>query len=221
MQFWVGYAVSETARRPDHEVDEVEWVPITHALDRLTYDDERGVLAEALAMPADYAVEFDLEGLIRMDGAAKAEAEVRERKDREAQIAAEATANAERAAAESIERERKAKEQAEQLARDTAERAKKQAQEAAERAEREKAEAVARAKADAKRKAEAAEKSRLDAIEQERIATEKREANKKHCAKINNAAANALLACGITTEQAKAVVSAIAKGQIPAVYISY
>jgi colicin import membrane protein len=151
----------------------------------------------------------------------KAEAEVRERKDREAQIAAEATANAERAAAESIERERKAKEQAEQLARDTAERAKKQAQEAAERAEREKAEAVARAKADAKRKAEAAEKSRLDAIEQERIATEKREANKKHCAKINNAAANALLACGITTEQAKAVVSAIAKGQIPAVYISY
>ena len=51
VQFWVGYAVSETARRPDHEVDEVEWVPITHALDRLTYDDERVVLAEALAMP--------------------------------------------------------------------------------------------------------------------------------------------------------------------------
>lgn len=51
VQFWVGYPVSETARRPDHEVDEVEWVPITHALDRLTYDDERGVLAEALAMP--------------------------------------------------------------------------------------------------------------------------------------------------------------------------
>ena len=35
------------------------------------------VLTEALAMPADYAVEFDLEGLIRMDGAAKAEAEER------------------------------------------------------------------------------------------------------------------------------------------------
>jgi 8-oxo-dGTP diphosphatase len=51
VQFWVGYMVSETARRPDHEVDEVEWVPITHALDRLTYDDERVVLAEALAMP--------------------------------------------------------------------------------------------------------------------------------------------------------------------------
>lgn len=51
VQFWVGYAISETARRPDHEVDEVEWVPITHALDRLTYPDEKVVLAEAIAMP--------------------------------------------------------------------------------------------------------------------------------------------------------------------------
>lgn len=51
VQFWVGYAISETARRPDHEVDEVEWVPIVQALDRLTYGDERAALTEALALP--------------------------------------------------------------------------------------------------------------------------------------------------------------------------
>jgi len=51
VHFWVGYAVSETARRPDHEVDEVEWVPIAQARERLTYADEAVVLDEALAMP--------------------------------------------------------------------------------------------------------------------------------------------------------------------------
>lgn len=51
VHFWVGYAVSETARRPDHEVDEVEWVPIGLARERLTYADETAVLQEALAMP--------------------------------------------------------------------------------------------------------------------------------------------------------------------------
>ena len=51
VHFWVGYAVSETARRPDHEVDEVEWVPIAQARERLTYHDEGAVLDEALAMP--------------------------------------------------------------------------------------------------------------------------------------------------------------------------
>jgi 8-oxo-dGTP pyrophosphatase MutT (NUDIX family)/phosphohistidine phosphatase SixA len=51
VHFWVGYAMSETARRPDHEVDEVEWMPIAQARERLTYLDEGAVLEEALAMP--------------------------------------------------------------------------------------------------------------------------------------------------------------------------
>ena len=51
VHFWVGYATTETARRPDHEVDEVEWVPIAQARERLTYSDEAAVLEEALAMP--------------------------------------------------------------------------------------------------------------------------------------------------------------------------
>jgi colicin import membrane protein len=163
---------------------------------------------------------------------ARIEAENKAREEREARIAAEAKEQAEREAAAAankakqdaeaaIERERQAKAKAEQDARDTAERAKKQAQDAAEKAERDKQEAVARAEAEAKRKAEQVERDRLAAIEQEHIATEKREANKKHCAKINNAAVEALLECGISTDEAKAVVSAIAKGQIPAVSIKY
>ncbi len=51
VQFWVGHALSMTHRRPDHEVDEVEWVPLLQARDRLTYADERAVLEEAIALP--------------------------------------------------------------------------------------------------------------------------------------------------------------------------
>tara|TARA_R110002049_G_scaffold281333_1_gene460832 strand:- start:4344 stop:5318 length:975 start_codon:yes stop_codon:yes gene_type:complete len=135
---------------------------------------------------------------------ARAAEEAKARQEREAKIAAEAAEKAKQEAAEALEK------------------AKRDAVEAAERAEREKREAVAAAEAEAARKAEAAEKARLDAIEKERAEAERREANKRHCAKINNAAAKAIESeCGISSEQAKAVVSAIARGLIPAVKISY
>jgi hypothetical protein len=101
----------------------------------------------------------------------------------------------------------------------------RQESESRERQEREAriaAEATAKAEKAAALKAEQAEAARLDAIEQERIATERREANKKHCAKINNAAADAMVtATGISPEGARLVVSAIVKGSIPAVSIRY
>jgi len=164
---------------------------------------------------------------------ARIAAEEQARLEREKQIAAEAAANAKREAEEAAtkaqqeaeaatERERLAREKAEQTARETAERAKKQAKEAAERAEREKAEAVAKAEAAAKAEAVRVERDRLAAIERERLATEKREANKTHCAAINNAAVAALVNnCELTLEQTKAVVVAIAQGNVPAVSISY
>jgi len=152
----------------------------------------------------------------------RVEAENKAREEREARIAAEAAEKAKQEAAASIERERQAKLKAEQDARDAADLAKKQAAEAAERAEREKNEAVAIAEAKAKADAEAVEMARLDAIEKERIATEKREANKAHCAKINLAAAQKIVEhCGLTIEQSKAVVTAIAQGHITAVSIDY
>jgi colicin import membrane protein len=150
------------------------------------------------------------------------ESEAREREEREAKIAADAKQKAEQDAAESIERERQAKLKAEQDARDTAERAKKQASEAAVKAEQAQKDAVAAAEKAAQQKAEQVERDRLAAAEKERKEAEKREANKKHCAAINNTAATALVECaGISMDQAKAVITTIAKGSVPAVSIRY
>lgn len=152
----------------------------------------------------------------------KKEAEDREQAEREARIAAEAKAAAEREAAEAIEREKQAKIKAEEDAAAAKAKAEQDAKDAAARAEREKAEAIAKAQAEAKAEAERIERERLASIEAERKEAERREANKKHCAKINNEAAAALVAeCGVTQEQAKAAIVAIAKKLIPAVSISY
>jgi len=164
---------------------------------------------------------------------ARIEAQRKAQEEREKQIAEEAAAKAKAEAAEAVERERLAKIKAEQDAKLAAEkaerdrkaaelRAKQDAIEAAERAEREKQEAVARAEREANERAEQAERARLAAIEHDRIAAEKREANKRHCGKINKAAAVAICnEAGITEDQAKAVITAIAKGLVPAVSISY
>jgi len=153
--------------------------------------------------------------------AARIAAEAKAREEREARIAAEAAENAKREAAEAVARAEREAAAAAEREKQAAIKAEQDAKDAAERAERDKAEAVAIAEAEAKRKAEAAEKARLDAIEKERIEAEKREANTKHCAKINNAAADAITECGCDIETAKKIVAAIARGQIPAVKITY
>lgn len=161
--------------------------------------------------------------------AARKEAEAKARQEREEQIAREAAEKAKAEAAESVARERMLKESAEREREQAIERAelaksmaKKSAQEAAERAEREKAEAVERAQLEAKEQAELLERNRLSAIAKEKAEQEKREANKRHLAKINNAAVAALVDhAGLTKDQAQAVVVAIAKKSIPAVSINY
>lgn len=175
----------------------------------------------------------------------------RERTDREARIAAEAAEKATRDAEEKAERERQARAEADRIARETHERALRQAREAeerakqqaveaaaraeeerqraerqsaeaAERAEREKREAVARAEADARRQAEAAEKARLEAIELERREREAREADQAHRDAVDNAAIEVLVTlCSLTPSAAKAIVTAIASGLVPAIKIEY
>jgi Holliday junction resolvasome RuvABC DNA-binding subunit len=49
----------------------------------------------------------------------------------------------------------------------------------------------------------------------------RREANKAHRAKINNTAVAALVGAGLSENAAKAAVTAIAKGDVPNVTISY
>lgn len=145
----------------------------------------------------------------------RAENAAREQKERDERIAAAAAEQA-RVAAET-----KARREADELATKAAlER---------QRMEREAAEAVAKAQ----RAAKEADRQAAQAVENERqrvamekaaetAATAKREADKRHRAKINNAAVAGLVDhAGLTEEQAKSVVVAIASGKVSNVRISY
>lgn len=119
---------------------------------------------------------------------------------RDAQIAAAAQVEAERAMAE---RER------------VAQQAVEHAEAAARKAEADSLEALQRARAEAERALQEQQQA-------ERKAALERQASREHAATIHRAAASALLAnAGITMEQAKHVVSAIARGEVPHITITY
>lgn len=149
---------------------------------------------------------------------------------------------------EQIERDQR--ERDERIAREAAERAKLAAERAAReeaakvaavaenerlRVEREKVVAERAAREAVARAEQAAVRAREDAeaaIQNERLRVERetaaaareaarREGDKKHRAAINNAARDALVAAGLTAEQATVAVTAIAKGEVPSVKISY
>lgn len=169
------------------------------------------------------------------------------RRNYEAEQAELAQLRAEREAREAAERERQRAEAAAQAAAQ-AERdrqaaiaaaeaeAERKATEAAQRAAREAEEAAARREADLKAQAEAAERRAREAeakakaeIEAkaaaERAEQERREKDKAHRGRVNLAAVAAMVrackATGLTDEQAKAVLTAIIRGEVPAVSISY
>ena len=194
---------------------------------RQQYESEQAELARLREESARREQE-DRDRRIAEEAAAKAraDAEAAARAEREA---IEAKARAEQEAAE---RARIASEQAEARAKAEAEAAKLREQEA----ERRRIESEERAKREAQEAAERAERNRIAAIEaerarieQERIesdrkaATEQaaREADKENKRKVNNAILSALESVGISTEQAKVVIAAIAKGSIPNVSIRY
>lgn len=174
----------------------------------------------------------------------------REQRERDERIAAEAAERAtreaeERAAAEArriadetAERGRRAaQEQADALA--AAERAQKAASDAAAKAEQDRLAALAAAEEAERRMAEEraaaaakAEADRAAAIEAERqrvadeaaaaeAETARREADKAHKKAINNEAKAALIAAGLSEMDAIKAISAIAKGDVPNVKISY
>ena len=149
------------------------------------------------------------------------EAEERAARDREEELqrkaAEDARIEAERKAAAEIERreaaakaEREAIEAKALADKEAAERREREQQAAIERAQREAAETEARVKREAEEaKAREADEAR------------RREENRAHCAKINNAAVAAFVAGGIPEEHAKVAVMLIAKRAVPAVSISY
>lgn len=169
----------------------------------------------------------------------KKEAAERAQKDHEEKIAREAAEKAKREAEEAAERERKAA--IEREAKIEAD--KKAAEERAKEAERlaiEQAEKAELARIAAEKKAkEDAEKAALEAVEKERVrvaeekrkedeATEKREANKRHRAKIHNEIKQAFETMiskfdesAYPDELPQKFVEAIAKGEVPHIQINY
>lgn len=163
------------------------------------------------------AYEAEQEELARLR---KAE-EARIQKEREERIAAEAAAKAKAEAEAKAAQERAALEAQKKAEADRAA--------AAEAAAKKAADDLKAAQEKAKRDAEAAvaaERARQEAEEKARAEAEaKRAADEDHKRKINNLVIDAMLSAkgadGMTREMAIAVISAIVRGQVPNVKISY
>ena len=167
-------------------------------------------------------------------------AETARREEERARIAQEAAETAKREAAEKIAAAEKAAADAEAARIAAIEEARRRDIEAEERRQREAEEAEARRTREAEEASERQRQAEAQAIERERqrVAAEKaqeererlakeradqeRAADLAHRKKLNGEAVAAIVkACELTDEQAKAVVIAIYKGQIPHVSITY
>lgn len=209
--------------------------------ERIKAEEEARIAAEKLAaqIESDHEIALLLNEKFDRDAAeAKAEAdrqraaheeEIRRQAVEQARIEAEQAAQCERDAAAKREADLKAakekaeadakaaQERAEREAREAQERAEKQAKEARERAEREKQAAIEAEQ----RKAREAEAVRL--AEEKRIADEAaaRAADVAHRKAVNNKALADLVAVGLTEEMARTAITAIAKGEVSAIRITY
>jgi len=154
---------------------------------------------------------------IRRQAAEQARIEVEQAAQRERDAAAKREADL-KAAKEKAEADAKAaQDRAEREAREALERAERQAQEARERAEREKQAAIEAEQ----RKAREAEAARM--AEEKRLKDEAaaRAADVAHRKVVNNKALADLVAVGLTEEQARTAITAIAKGEVTAIRITY
>lgn len=165
--------------------------------------------------------------LARKQAEAEAQAKIAEaeRKEREAQEAA-AKAERDRVAAEErakIEKEMAAKEaeRKEQEAKEAAAQAERDRLAAEERAKVEKELAVKEAERKAREEADRKERERLAEQARQKAEDEARQVDVAHKKKLNNEAVAALVANGIEQDQAKQIITLIAKGLIDNVTINY
>lgn len=209
--------------------------------ERIKAEEEAKRQAEELAKQVEYDHEIALllnEKFDREVTEAKAEAErqriaheeeLKRQAAEQARIEAELKAKAELEAAARREAKAKAeKERAEREAKEAAELAERQRVEAARRAELEKRQAIEaeqrRAKEEAERiKREADEKEAARLAEEKRIADEaaKRAADVEHRKSVNNKALEDLIKAGVPEDCAKKCITAIAKGEVSAIRITY
>jgi colicin import membrane protein len=207
------------------EINNREWqefgkqASVTHAT---SYADLTRKLAAAIKRETDAA---DLARL-------RTEQAEREQKEREARIAADAAAKATRDAEAKAARD--AQEAIERAAAEQrrVERERQDAIAKAEEAERARIAAVAKAEQDKKAAAAKAKRDREAAVEAERKRFEsahvaeqaesaRREADEQHKVKVHTEAAMALMNAGLSKDDAKAAVVAIASGSVPRIKLSY
>lgn len=151
----------------------------------------------------------------------RAESAAREKKEREEKMIKEAEDRAKKEAEEKAKAEKEAAEKRENDLKLQAERRELELKLQAEKAEREKLEAIARAEKD-KQDAIEAEKQKQIAeaqkIEREKI---EREKNLKHTKEINQQALKAFVDNGFSEDDAKKIITLIAKKSIPFITINY
>lgn len=158
---------------------------------------------------------------IAREAAEKARLEAEAKAKREADAAAERAATEQRRVEqEKADAEERAR-QAEAARVAAVEKAEADKRAAATKAEQDRVAAAAKAKRDQEAAVEAERKRTADAKAAEDAATAKREADKKHRGKINSEAKDALIAAGISEQAAVTAITAIAKGEVPHVKVTY
>ena len=145
----------------------------------------------------------------------------REQRERDERIAKEAADKARIEAEAKALAEQRRVEREKQEAQEKAEREKREAAEREARLIAEKEEAELRAQQAAVMERQRIEREQAAKEEAERKAEEARLANVEHMRSINQEILNKLCAIGLDEDQAKAVITAIAKNQIPHVSVKY
>lgn len=200
--------------------DAAHWAKLLEEIKGLCIDESFGDSVNIASIEKEKSIEH-VE--VKLAAAKKSEDDQAELEKLRAEVAdREEKDRKEREEKERLNREERIKkdaaEEATRKANEESEARIREAQEREEKALREKQEAEERVE-----RAATAERQRLEReAEEARLAAEKREANKKHCAKINNAAVKAIIkASKITEAQAKEVIKAIATGKVPNTSVQY
>jgi len=209
-----------------HNLNSTELSSVLVEVKSFVIDDSFGEFANTAASNKDLAITTLEQAIVKTTQREKEQTELaelrarqadQEKKDNEDKLRREGELKAKREANEQAA----AKEKLAEEERAEAKRASDEAEQAAKNAELKAKEA----KEQASRDVEAAAQKERDRIENERLAEEvaakRRESDKKHTKKINNAISDALVMAGLTKEQAKNAIVAIVKGKVPYTKISY
>ncbi len=211
----IGQVKDAIAKREKWDAEQEELIRLREETARRAQQDHEARIAREAKEKAE------AEAKRRAEVVAKAAREAQERVEREK---VEAEARAKQAEAQRFQVEKQAKAQ-EEAAKQSAARAAKEAAERLEqekeRAETARVAAIAKAEADKAAAIEAERKRAEEAKRKAEAETKAREKDKSHRAEVHSDALAAIVWLGISEENAKQVVTAIAKGLIPNVKITY